>query len=365
VTAHGFEALFGGPPEVEASAPGRVNLIGEHTDYSGGWVLPTVIPQRTRVQLRRRGDGVARAWSAQVGGEPASYRVGAEARAGGWIDYVQGVSRALLAAGHPLGGFDARFDSAVPLGSGVSSSAALEVALARALRDAFGLPLDDVAVAMAGHRAEVEFVGAPVGVMDQMASSLARPGEALLLDTRTLAHERVLIPASLELVVVDSGVPHSHATGEYRTRRAEVERAAALLGVAVLRDVAPGDARIDALPDPWRRRARHVVRENARVLELADALRRDDPGCAGRVLSAGHASLRDDFEVSTPEVDLLVGLAAGDPACLGARLTGGGFGGSIVALARPGAGAGLARAVAAEYARRTGRRARVLVPPST
>jgi galactokinase len=363
VAAPSFEALFGRTADTVATAPGRVNLIGEHTDYSGGFVLPTAIPQRTAVELARRPDGEVRAFSAEMGGEPSRYRVGDEARSGGWLDYVMGVTSAAAAAGHRLGGFDLRLTSAVPLGSGLSSSAALEVALLRALREAFALDLDDVALALLGQRAECDFVGAPVGVMDQMASSLASPGEALLVDTRSLEHDRIALPPDVELVVLDSGVAHSHATGDYRTRRNEVDRAAELLGVPELRDV--GRERwgaVEELPEPLRRRARHVVTENARVLEAARALRAGDAVRAGDVLRRGHASLRDDFEVSIPEIDLLVELAAADPAVFGARLTGGGFGGSIVALARRGAGAAVARAVAAAYAARTGRTPRVLVP---
>ncbi|MFL5271766.1 MAG: galactokinase, partial [Anaeromyxobacteraceae bacterium] len=230
-----FEALFGRAADVLASAPGRVNLIGEHTDSSGGFVLPTAIPQRTAVELARRPDAEVRAFSAEIGGEPACYRVGEEARSGGWLDYVMGVTRAAAAAGHRLGGFDLRLASAVPLGSGLSSSAALEVALLRALREAFALDLDDVALALLGQRAECDLVGAPVGIMDQMASSLASPGEALLVDTRSLEHDRIALPPDIELVVLDSGVAHGHATGEYRTRRNEVERAAEQLGVPELR----------------------------------------------------------------------------------------------------------------------------------
>jgi galactokinase len=251
----------------------------------------------------------------------------------------------------------------VPVGSGLSSSAALEVSLLRALRDAFGLRLDDVALALLGQRAEVEFVGAPVGIMDQLASSLADAHAALFVDTRTLAHERLPLPADVEIAVVNSGVTHGHATGDYRTRRAECERAARRLGVPQLRDLAEAELpRALLLPDPLGRRVRHVVTEDARVLAAVEALRRGDGAQLGALFDASHASQRDDYEVSVPEIDLLVSLARAEPEVLGARLTGGGFGGSIVALARSGSARAVADRVAEAYGRRSGGRATVLVP---
>jgi galactokinase len=360
-----FATLFGAAPTVAASAPGRVNLIGEHTDYNGGFVLPTAIPQRTRVELAPRGDAAARVWSAAVDAEapPRAYRVGGEARTGDWLDYVQGVTWALRDAGHAVAGFDARLESNVPLGSGLSSSAALEVGLLRALRAAFALALEDVQLAVLGQRAENQFVGAQVGIMDQMAASLADVGTALFLDTRTLAHERVPLPSSLEVGVIDSGVSHSHASGDYNTRRAECERACALLGVVQLRDLSLDDLpRLTALPEPLGRRARHVVTEDARVLEAVAALRAGDLRRLGELFDASQASMRDDYGVSKPEIDLLVELSQAEPDVYGARLTGGGFGGSIVLLARPGTGHAAATRMARAYADRTRRTPRVLLP---
>jgi galactokinase len=357
--------MFGRAPEVTASAPGRVNLIGEHTDYNGGYVLPTTIPQQTTVELARRADTVVRAFSAELRGELVEFTLGNEHRDGSWIDYVRGVTQSLAGARHVLRGFDLRVSSEVPLGSGLSSSAALETALLRALRRAFALALDDVELALLGQRAEVEFVGAPVGIMDQMASSLGDGHSALFIDTRSLAHERVPIPADIELIVLDSGVKHGHASGDYRLRRAECERAAQLLGVPQLRDASEADLpRIAALPDPLSRRARHVVTEDARVLQAVDALRDGDGQRLGALFGASHASLRDDFEVSVPEVDLLVDLAANDPDVHGARMTGGGFGGAVVALARRGSAARAGKRIESAYRSRGGRAGRLLVPPS-
>jgi galactokinase len=365
--AAGFAVRFGGAPRRLASAPGRVNLLGEHTDYNGGFVLPTPIPQQTHVALAPRADATVRVVSANVPPADAdqTYQLGAEAPGRGWLDYVQGVTAALQAAGHTIRGFDAYVHSTVPLGSGLASSAALEVALLRGLRALWGLALDDVALALLGQRAEHELVGARVGIMDQMAASLADPGTALFLDARSLAHERLPLPAAGELVVVDSGIRHEHAAGDYNTRRAECERACALLGVAQLRDLGDADlARVEALPVPLDRRARHVVSENARVVRAAAALRAGDLPALGALFAASHASQRDDYEVSVPAVDLLVALASQEPAIYGARLTGGGFGGAVVMLARAGTGRTTAERVASAFAAETGHRPTILLPPS-
>src|SRR5579872_1896718 len=206
------------PRTVYAEAPGRVNLIGEHTDYNGGFVLPAAIPQRTRVALTPCGGRDVEVATARLG-DTRRYRLGDERPGCGWLDYVQGLTSVLTAAGHPVGGFTARIESDVPLGSGLSSSAALEISLLRALRDAFRLPVTDEEMARLGQRAENEFVGAPVGIMDQMAAVFADESHALFLDTRSLAYERVTIPAGAALIVINSGVAHQHAGGDYRTRR--------------------------------------------------------------------------------------------------------------------------------------------------
>jgi galactokinase len=357
-----FSGLFGRAPEVIADAPGRVNLMGEHTDYNGGLVLPTAIPQRCEVALGRRTDGRVRVASMFADGPPREYQLGTERRAGDWLDFVEGCTATLLADGHHIRGFDAHVASAVPIGAGVSSSAALAVSVLRALRAAFELALDDVALAQVAHRAEHDFVGARVGVMDQFAASLADERTALFLDTRSLDHENIALPSGADLVVLDSGVAHRHASGGYNARRTECERACALLGVGSLRDVDPGVS-LDALPGPLDRRVRHVLSENARVDAAVAALRAADVGALGRLFTASQASQRDDYEVSCPEVDTLVALASADPRVAGARLTGGGFGGAVVLVAETGTAADVAARVASGYAARTGRRATRIVPP--
>jgi galactokinase len=361
-----FIARFGGAPAVVAEAPGRVNLIGEHTDYNGGFVLPIAIPLVTTVALTPRHDQRVHVTSDGVSGMPggaaAEYRLEHERASSRWIDYVQGCTAMLHEEGHPIRGFDAAVASRVPIGAGLSSSAALEVAVVRALREAFDLALDDVALALLAHRAEVEFVGARVGVMDQMASSLGDDASALFLDARSLEWERVPLPADAGIAVVDSGVAHRHAGGDYNVRRSECERAAKLLGVASLRELGTDAlARAAELPPPLDRRVRHVVTENARVLAAVAALQAGDVVALGGILRAGHASLRDDYEVSVPEIERLVAAADADPDVLGARMTGGGFGGAVVLLCRAHHTEAAATRVATAYGRTTSG-GRVLLP---
>jgi galactokinase len=248
----------------------------------------------------------------------------------------------------------------VPLGAGLSSSAALEVSLLRALRTAFSLALDDLTIARLGQVAEVEFVGAPTGLMDQLASSLGEQGSALFIDTRSLQTRRVSLPPSVELVVIASGVTHAHGTGGYRQRRLECEQACQALGVSSLRDVTR--EQLHGLSGVWQRRAQHVVSENERVLSTVAALERDDVTALRSLFAASHTSMRDDYEVSVPEIDLLVSLADVHPAIVAARLTGGGFGGSVVLLAKRGKGLAAAREISRDYDQQTGKTAQVLLP---
>jgi galactokinase len=349
---------------VVASASGRVNLIGEHTDYNGGFVLPVALPLHVRVELEPRDDRVVRARSASIEDGRWQERELDDARTtGAWTDHVLAAGAVLRRMGLIDRGYEVRVVSDVPMGAGLGSSGALGVAMLRALRQAFRIDLDDVALARLAQRGEHEVVGARSGIMDQLSASVGRQGEALFIDCRSRAYEGIPLPDDLELVVVHSGVRHEHAAGAYNERRAQCEEAAARLGVRELRDVEPADLpRVAALPSPFAQRARHVVTENGRVIEAVATLAERDLARLGELLDASHRSLRDDFEVSTAEVDLLVELVREQDGIHGARITGGGFGGSIVAVADAGAGHHAAAVAVAEYEQRTGRDAKIVLP---
>lgn len=354
--------------KIKTFANGRVNLIGEHTDYNGGWVLPTSIPQTTTVKLRARDDDRVFARSTMKGAGEASYRLGAEKKAGAWYDYLQGATKILASdlgeRASQLRGFEIEIDSTVPTGSGLSSSAAFEIAVLKALREAFSLDLTDVQLAKIGQRIENDFVGANVGIMDQMACALAKFGEALFLDTLRMTYESVTIPTDeLDLIVINSGVEHNHAAGDYNQRVRECKSACAQLGVSSLRDVTLDMIAASTKLGPVeKKRARHVVSENARVHEAVGALKSGDFVRLGKLFGQSHASMRDDYEVSVPEIDKLVELCGELGSIFGARLTGGGFGGSIVAIARKGEGASAARHVVEKYHALVPHKATILVP---
>ncbi|WDG18590.1 galactokinase [Microbacterium sp. Clip185] len=342
-----FVELTGREPLGHWSAPGRVNLIGEHTDYNDGFVLPFAIEHRTHVQLGLREDGRIRVVSTfdPVPVEVALDQLDALFPEGRddvpeWSTYPLGVAWALLAASGrdaaSVTGVDIAIASDVPVGAGLSSSAAIEGATASALNDVWELGLDRVALAKVGRVAENEAVGAPTGIMDQMASMLGERDAAIFLDCRTLDTTIVdlgFAAAGLELLVMDTNVKHSHSTGGYRERRASCELGASIMGVPALRDVrvedlADAEAKTD---DVTFRRMRHVVTEDQRVLDTVRTLREHGPRAIGELLLASHASMRDDFEISVPELDTAVeaAMAAG---AIGARMTGGGFGGAAIAL---------------------------------
>jgi galactokinase len=321
-------------PALVASAPGRVNLIGEHTDYNDGLCLPLALPQRTTVSLTPRTDERLSLSSAQ---EDGRWEGRVEDRPDGWAAYVAGVVQALRDDGHEVPGFDASIDSDVPLGAGLSSSAALECSVATGIAGLLSLDLDDREVrrglAHACIRAENDYVGAPTGGMDQTVAMLAEPGHALLLDFSDGSATPVELPlddAGLVLLVIDTRVSHALTDGGYGNRRAECAAAADALGVRTLREA--DLAQVEQLTDDvLLRRARHVVTENHRVLSAVGALADRSWETLGTVLDSSHASMRDDFEISCDELDLAVA-AARETGALGARMTGGGFGGSAVAL---------------------------------
>lgn len=323
-----FKDVFGSEPQVRASAPGRVNLLGEHTDYNGGLVFPTPLSYQTYIEATAAEGLEAYTESFQ---EYKSRGLD-ETRQGDWLDYIAGCVWVLRQHGYPVPGLRAYIRSEVPMSGGLSSSAALEVATLRALRALYRLPLDDAQIALLAQQAEVEYVGVRCGIMDQMASSVGRLGYGLFLDTQNLATRLVPLPQGYRVAVVDSSVPRRLAESGYNTRRSECEQACALLGVERLGELSPADLpRIEALPEPLNRRARHVVSENQRVLEGVQALEQGNIQRFGALMVASHISLRDDYEVSIPELDRLVEAELRHGA-LGARLTGAGFGGSTVAL---------------------------------
>jgi galactokinase len=349
-----FLAWHAAEPEGVWHAPGRANLIGEHTDYNEGWVLPFALDRGVVVAAARRGDDVLDIRSHQADG-PVTVPL-ATLRAGsvtGWAAYPAGVAWALREAGHAVGGASLVIDSDLPQGAGLSSSAAIECATAVALVALYQVSVSRPGLARLARRAENEMVGVPSGIMDQSASLLCEAGHALLLDCRTGDSAPVrLDPAAsgLALLLVDTGARHALTDGRYALRRAECEQAARALGVPSLRDV-DDPARAAEIGDPvLARRARHVITDNCRVRAAVDLLNAGDLAGLGPLLHASHASLRDDFEVSWPEADVAAE-AAEAAGGLGARMMGGGFGGSVIALV-PADAAGPREAITAEYASR-------------
>ncbi|HEU4652895.1 MAG TPA: galactokinase, partial [Steroidobacteraceae bacterium] len=313
-----FSDVFGHAPEVRAQAPGRVNLLGEHTDYNDGFVLPTTIPQLTRVELAKSRDGQFRFYSANLD-ESVEYKDG-QTVPDGYARYVFGCIEVLKRRGERIAPVELHIRSDVPMGGGLSSSAALEVAVLRALREAFRIQIDDVELAKLAQQAEIEYAGVRCGILDQMATSLGDAKHMLFLDTRTLERKLLPLPSGAELVVIDSGIARTLATSGYNERRAQCEEAARLLGVKALRDETD-PMRANSLPPPLDRRARHVITENARVLRAAQGVSAQE---FGELMNASHTSLRDDYEVSIEGLDRLVELLQKQPDVFGARLTGAG-----------------------------------------
>ncbi len=348
-----FDRVFDGAPDGVWWAPGRVNIVGEHTDYNGGFVLPIALPLGTVAAVRRRADRVVRVHSADLGDDGDTREVDLDAVAPGadlgWTAYVAGVGWAAARRGLPVGGLDIALTSDVPRGAGLSSSAALSCVIARAWNDLQGWSLDDVTVAGLGRDAENEIAGAPTGVMDQLASVCGRAGHAMQIDTRSVEVTQIpfdLGRFGLALLVIDSRAPHALVDGEYAERRQSCEEAALRLGVRDLRDVPVEglDEPLRKLPDLLARRARHVITDSHRVELVARALTSGvDPRDIGPLLDTSHASMRDDFEITVPPVDTIQA-AAGPAGAYGARMTGGGFGGCVIALVDTGAADGVAAA---------------------
>jgi galactokinase len=345
-----FRSRFGREPKL-AAAPGRVNLIGEHTDYSDGYVFPVAIDRFAKVAFAANADHTLRGWSLAEGDE-RSMSLDGLAPSGYWLDYAAGVVRELRESGLEIPGMDFVVGGDVPIGAGLASSAAFELAIARAAYDLASAPWDPLAAARIAQRAENEFVGVPCGIMDQMASALSREGCAMLLDCRSLRFEGVPLPPSLRVVVMDTGTRRALSSSAYEERRKSCEEAAERLGVSALRDATR--EMVERLSGVVGRRALHVVEENRRTLEMSSALRSRDEPRIGALMRGSHESLRDLFEVSSPALDAIVEIASRHPGAVGARMTGGGFGGSAVALVRASAAEAFVREVERAYRRQTG-----------
>ncbi|MCB1091899.1 MAG: galactokinase [Verrucomicrobiae bacterium] len=335
-----FASQFGRQPEIAVRAPGRINLIGEHVDYLDGLVLPAAIGRSITGAAARNDNGTVRLWSELAGTEPVSFHLDELSPRSGadkWLNYIIGVLAQFRAAGVEPPGFDAVFTADLPIGAGLSSSAALETATALVVEGLTGVRQDPVDRALLCQKAEHDYAGVPCGIMDQLAVGVCQPGQALLIDCRDLSLTPVPIPEHWALVVADTRVKHALGDGEYRKRREDCEETARLLGVTSLRDasLAQVEAASETLGDRLFHRARHAVTEIARVSAFAAALAEQDEATIGRLMREGHESLRDDFEVSCPELDHLVEAAySAGPALglIGSRMTGGGFGGSTISI---------------------------------
>ena len=358
-----FTQQFGGRPAWVSIGPGRVNLIGEHTDYNDGFVLPVAIKRDVRLALRPRDDGIVRVYSLEYDGwgEFDVNRIAYQPETL-WINYMQGVADVLQKRGITLRGFDAVLSGNVPRASGLSSSAALEVATAKALLAAADAldAVDGTALAQAAQKAENEFVGVNCGIMDQFISVLGADDHALLIDCRSLEYKLVPFPTNASLVIGNTKASRSLASSAYNERRAQCEAGVATLqqvlpGITALRDVTSAqlEAQRDLLDPVVYRRCRHVVSENERVLQTVDALAHGDIERVGALMDASHASLRDDYEVSSPALDAMVTAMRSAPGCYGARLTGAGFGGCAVALVKPGSEQAVADAIYQHYPKAT------------
>ena len=350
-----FAERFGKPAAIVVRAPGRVNLIGEHTDYNDGFVLPFAIDRAVWIALRPRSDREVHAWSSEFT-ETAEFALDRLERGGpSWSEYVKGTAWALQGAGHRLSGWEGVIGSDVPIAAGLSSSAALELATARAFAETSPIAWDPSAMARLAQRAENEWVGVHCGIMDQMISAVGREGHAVLIDCRTLDTTAVPFPENVAVVILDTATRRGLVDSAYNERRRQCEAAAAFFGVAALRDVTPQmlETRAHGLDTTTARRARHVVTENARTLAAAEAMRRGNRAALGTLMNESHDSLRDDFEVSSPALDAMVEISQMQRGCRGARMTGAGFGGCAVALVDSDARPAFVERVTAEYERRT------------
>jgi galactokinase len=354
-----FRRRWGADPSRLIRAPGRVNLIGEHTDYNEGFVLPMAIDRSVWIVLRPRRDRRVLAEAVDFDGQIDFDLQHFDKGETGWAEYVKGVAWSMAAAGSELSGWEGAIAGDVPIGAGLSSSAALEIAAARAFAEVAASAWEPLEVARLAQRAENDWVGVPCGIMDQLISAAGVAGHALLIDCRTLGYEPVPLPGGVDVVILDTGTRRGLLVSAYDERRRQCQEAADRLGVKSLRDVGIEELRAsaDRLPAVTYRRARHVVTEIERTQLAAKALLEGQAGEVGRLMDASHVSLRDDFEVSSPELDAIVAVSQQQSSCLGARLTGAGFGGCAVSLVRREGLEAFLSEVGRGYEARTGRRA--------
>jgi galactokinase len=358
-----FAARFGHPPALVVRAPGRVNLIGEHTDYNDGFVLPMAIERAVWIALRPRQDSRVEVHSLDFGESAGFHAEAPEPGGPPWSEYLKATAWSLHVSGHALTGWEGVMASDVPIGAGLSSSAAIELATARAFASTSALSWDPGAMARVAQRAENQWVGVSCGIMDQMISAAGRDGHAVLIDCRTLACDPVPLPDDTVVVILDTATRRGLVDSAYNERRAQCEAAAAHFGVPALRDVSA--ARFEreggGLDPRALRRARHVITENQRTVDAAHAMRAGDAATRGRLMNASHDSLRGDFEVSSDALDLMVEIARAAPGCLGARMTGAGFGGCAVALVQRARAAEFVARVEDGYRARAGRDPQIYV----
>jgi len=358
---HSFSTYFNAKPEFIVRAPGRVNLIGEHTDYNDGFVLPMAIDHAVWIALSPRDDAKVRVRSLDLGVDSA-FDLLSLTKGEGWLEYIKGIAFQLQKAGYGLKGFDAMMTGDVPRGAGLSSSAAVELATARAFAAVSGFTWDAAQMARISQKAENEWVGVNCGIMDQMASAACEAGYALFLDCRTLEYQHAPLPENTSVVILDTSTRRGLVDSAYNERRSQCEEAARWFGVKALRDVSVEEFEKSSGPsEVVMKRARHIITENARVLEAVKVMKAGDVKRLGELFNASHNSLRDDFEVTNKALNQIVECAQEQPACYGARMTGAGFGGCAVALVQEEDTKEFTNAVSVAYKKKSGLDASVYV----
>lgn len=360
-----FQSHFNAKPQIIVRAPGRVNLIGEHTDYNDGFVLPMAIDREVRLALCPRSDKTVRIFSLDLETESA-FELHSLTRGDGWIEYPKGIANELMKAGYELKGFDAVMTGNVPRGAGLSSSAAVELAIARAFSAVSGFEWDAPLMARLAQKAENEWVGVNCGIMDQMASAACKKGYALFLDCRSFEIRHAPLPKGVSVVILDTSTRRGLVDSAYNERRSQCEEAARWFGVKALRDVSMEEferkmKEARGLSEIAIKRARHIVTENERVLEAIEAMRKGDVKRLGVLFNTSHNSLRDDFEVTNDALNIMVECARDQSGCYGARMTGAGFGGCAVALVEEEKAEAFTKAVSAVYRQRSGLEASIYV----